>query len=456
MITTVDPANGKPLATYPFTTEDELAARLRDAASALCIDETDTRAAQFRQLADLLRAQRQDLAALVTAEMGKPIGQARAEIDKCAFACDHYADQLPDLLTPQRIDVAPDTAVVRLRPLGVILAIMPWNYPFWQVIRSMVPAIAVGNTVLLKHADTVSGSARAVQRLFDTAFGPGTLTSVLLPPDRIGPLIDDPAVAGVAFTGSNRVGALVAERAGRAVKKTVLELGGSDPFVVLADADIPAAAAAAVRSRFLNTGQSCIAAKRIIVERTVFDDFVDAMTVELGGLVYGEPAEPGTDIGPMARIELRDELRRQLDRTLADGARLLFGGDADERPGAWFPPTLIRVPDPNCVAFQEETFGPLGAVLPVESADAAVAAANASVYGLSCSIWGRDPERLGSVADRIAAGSVFVNRISESDPRLPVGGVKASGHGRELGAYGAVEFANIQAVRTAETPRSSR
>lgn len=459
MITTINPADGNPIETYPFTPDHQLSALLNRAvvAARRAADEPVTdRADRLRLLAARLRADAQALASLITTEMGKPIDQAVAEIEKCAFTCDYYADRVADLVVPQAVDVFPDGGQIRIRPLGVILAIMPWNYPFWQVFRSMLPAVAIGNTVLLKHADNVTGCALAVQRLFDEVCGTGVLTSVLLSPERIGPLIDDPRIAAVAFTGSNRIGAVVGARAGRAVKKVVLELGGSDPFIVLADADVGEAAAAAVRSRFLNTGQSCIAAKRIIVEQNIFSDFTEAMIAELGKLVVGDPALPGTDIGPMARADLRDELRRQLTATMAAGAEVLVGGAADSGPGAWFTPTIVQVPDTYSVAFQEETFGPLGAVLPVGSAAAALAAANASAYGLSCSIWGGDLGRVEQLATRVAAGSVFINRISESDPRLPVGGVKASGHGRELSSYGATEFANIQAVRTARAARSSR
>lgn len=457
MITTVDPATGKPLATYPFTTPEQLTAALeRAAATAERGVPAAERVEMLRELADRLRAAADDLAVLITTEMGKPVRQAAAELEKCARTCAYYADQLPNLLAPQSVVLRPDTGLIRIRPLGVILAIMPWNYPFWQVIRSMVPAIAIGNTVLLKHADNVSGCAEAVQRLFDEVCGPGVLTQVRLPPDRIGPLIDHPQVAAVAFTGSNRVGAVVGARAGHAVKKSVLELGGSDPFLVLDDAELPAAAAAAVRSRFLNNGQSCLAAKRIIVADRVFDEFVDRMVAEIGALTVADPLLPESDIGPMARADLRDELRRQLDASVAAGAGVLRGGEFEARPGAWFPPTLLEVPDLTCLAFREETFGPLAAVLRVGTDEAALTAANASRYGLSCAIWGADRDRLDWFTDRIAAGSVFVNRISESDPRLPVGGVKASGHGRELSAYGALEFANIQAVRTAPSARSRR
>ncbi|WP_107657756.1 aldehyde dehydrogenase family protein [Nocardia suismassiliense] len=459
MITTINPADGSPLEAYAFTSDHQLSALLNRAVAAArrVADEPITdRADRLRLLAARLRADSHTFALLITTEMGKPIGQAIAEIEKCAFTCDYYADRVAELLAPQAVDVFPDSGQIRIRPLGVLLAIMPWNYPFWQVFRSMLPAVAIGNTVLLKHADNVTGCALAVQRLFDEVYGTGVLTSVVLPPERIGALIDDPRIAAVAFTGSNRVGAIVGARAGQAVKKVVLELGGSDPFIVLSDAEVADAAAAAVRSRFLNAGQSCIAAKRIIVEQSIFAEFTEAMVAELGKLVVGDPTLPGTDIGPMARADLRDELRRQLTATVAGGAEVLIGGAGDTGPGAWFPPTIVAVPDTYSVAFQEETFGPLGAVLPVKSAAAALAAAETSAYGLSCSIWGRDLGRVEQLAARVAAGSVFVNRISESDPRLPVGGVKASGHGRELSSYGATEFANIQAVRTAPSARSTR
>ncbi|MFD9961684.1 aldehyde dehydrogenase family protein [Amycolatopsis sp. NPDC058986] len=451
-VTTIDPATGAVLGRYPYTSDSRLDAALDAAVTAGACwggSSVTRRQASLRALADKLTARRAEYAALITAEMGKPIDQALAEIAKCARTCAFYAERLPELLAPERIDLAPDSGVVRLRPLGTLLAIMPWNYPFWQVIRSMVPAVAAGNTVLLKHADNVTGSAERLTGLFDDVFGKGVLGSVVLPPERTGALIDDSRVAAVAFTGSNRVGALVAARAGAAVKKTVLELGGSDPFVVLPDADVPAAARAAVRSRFLNVGQSCIAAKRLIVHRAVYGEFAEAVVAGIGELVVGDPRESGVDIGPMARTDLRDTLRGQLDAALRAGARLLTGGAPDSRPGAWFRPTAIEVSGVDGPAFQEETFGPLAVLFPAESEEDAVRAANATRYGLSCAVWSGDPDRALAVAERIGTGSIFVNRVSESDARLPVGGVKASGHGRELGRAGITEFANLQAVRTA-------
>ncbi|WP_040406273.1 aldehyde dehydrogenase family protein [Amycolatopsis nigrescens] len=447
-VRTVNPVHGEEIATYPVTSERALTALL-DAAAVRRTESPGERAALLRTMAARLRAGSPEFAFLITTEMGKPLGQAAAEIEKSAAACEYYAEHVERLVAPRPVDVAPDSGFVRPLPLGALLAIMPWNYPFWQVFRAMIPAVAIGNTVVLKHADNVTGSAYAVQALFDEVFGPGVLSTVVLPPHRIGKLIEDPRIAGVAFTGSNRVGAIVGARAGAVVKKTVLELGGSDPFVVLADADVGAAARAAVRSRFLNAGQSCIAAKRLIVAQLVRDEFVDAALAELDALVVGDPLSPGTDLGPMARVDLRDELRRQLGAGLSSGARLLGGGEPDQGPGAWFTPTLVEVPDTGNPLFQDETFGPLGALLAVPAEADAIAAANASRYGLSCSIWSRDVERAQALTAKIDAGSVFVNRISESDPRIPVGGVKASGHGRELGTHGALEFANLQSVRTA-------
>jgi succinate-semialdehyde dehydrogenase len=452
-LTTVNPATGEPLAAYPHTSERELDALLESAVRAVQRrreEPLEARAAQLRELARQLRAGAAQHALLISTEMGKPLAQARAELEKCAVLCEYYAERLAEWLAPSAVDIPGESARVQLRPLGVVLCVMPWNYPFWQVFRAALGALALGGAVLLKHADNVSGCAQALRALFDAVLGPGALACALLPPERVGPLLGDPRIAALAFTGSPRVGALLAARAGAAVKKSVLELGGSDPFIVLADADVKAAAAAAARSRFLNCGQSCIAAKRLIVERPVYADFAAALCAEVRALAYGDPLAPGTDVGPMARTDLRDALRRQLDAALLEGARLLVGGEPDARPGAWFAPALLELPAPSSPVFREETFGPLGALLQVPSEQAAIALANASVYGLSASLWTRDLERAQALGSRLETGALFVNRISESDPRLPVGGVKASGYGRELGAHGLLEFANVQSVRIAQ------
>ena len=447
-ITTVNPATGEDLEFYPYTTARRLD-RILDAATASPWGRStvDERVAAIGRLGDLLTGRRERLARLICLEMGKPIRQARAEIDKCVGACRYYADRLSGFLAPETFDIDGDTAVVRVRPLGAVLSILPWNYPWWQVIRAMLPAVGAGNTVVLKHAESVTGSALAVEQAFAEAFGPGVLHSVVVDSVTASNLIADRRIAAVTFTGSERVGALVAARAGAALKKCVLELGGSDPFVVLADADIPAAAEAACRSRFLNNGQSCIAAKRILVHRDVRDAFVDALIPHVEKLTVGDPADETVEIGPLARHELRDTLRGQRARALAAGGRVIAEAAAPESGrGAWFAPSIIAVTG-DSVLLTDETFGPLGALTTGAADDELVALANSSRYGLSSSLWSSDPDHAAAIGARIQAGAVFVNTISATDPRLPTGGVKASGHGRELGRWGVHELANLQASR---------
>jgi acyl-CoA reductase-like NAD-dependent aldehyde dehydrogenase len=448
-VVTVNPATGDELDFYPYTTPQDLDRVLdRAAASRWGRSGVADRVAAIGRLGDLLAERREPLAALVTLEMGKPIRQARAEIDKCVTACRHYAGELPDILRPETVDLDGDAGIVRVVPIGVVFAILPWNYPWWQVIRAMLPAIAAGDTVVLKHAESVTGSALAVEEVFRDAFGAGVLQTVVVDAATAGDVIEDRRVAAVTFTGSDRVGALVAARAGAALKKCVLELGGSDPFIVLADADIPAAAAAAVRSRFLNNGQSCIAAKRILVHRDVRDAFVDALVPRVRELSVGDPADETTDVGPLARHDLRDSLRDQRAQALAAGGRVIARVDAPESaPGAWFSPSIVEVDGPGSVLLTDETFGPLGALTTGADDDELIALANASRYGLSSSLWSTDGEHAASVSAGIQAGAVFINTISATDPRLPTGGIKASGHGRELGRWGVHELANVQALR---------
>ncbi|WP_119696568.1 aldehyde dehydrogenase family protein [Microbacterium halotolerans] len=448
-ILTIDPASGDELTFYRYTTPEEIDSVL-DAVSTSgwARTSTEVRAAAIRRLGDQLAQERDALAALITLEMGKPIRQARAEVDKCVDACRYYADRLPGFLEPETFDLDGDTGIVRILPLGVVFAILPWNYPLWQVIRAMLPAIAAGNTVVLKHAESVTGSAKEIERIFESVFGPEVLRVIVVDGATASDVIDDPRIAAVTFTGSDRVGALVGARAGAALKKCVLELGGSDPFIVFADADIDAAAAGAVRSRFLNNGQSCIAAKRILVHRDVRDAFVDAMLPHVRDLRVDDPSEEATDVGPLARHDLRDALRAQRDHALTHGGRVLATADvpADGR-GAWFSPSIVEVDERDSILLTDETFGPLGALTTAADDDELIAIANASRYGLSSSLWSADEEHAIALSARIDAGAVFVNTISATDPRLPTGGVKASGYGRELGRWGVRELANLQSLR---------
>lgn len=381
--------------------------------------------------------------------MGKPIEQALGEIDKCIITCEYYVENLPIMLAPREMDVAPDTAKVHLRPLGVVFGILPWNYPWWRVVRAMLPATGAGNTVVLKHAESVTGCAFSVQEAFREALGEKVMNTVVLSGARASETIGDERIAAVAFTGSEQVGALVAQTAGDSLKKCVLELGGSAPFIILEDADIEAATAAAVRSRLLNNGQSCIAAKRIIVPRTLRDRFAAALQTYLQDLSVGDPMDPGVEVGPLARFDLLETLDEQRRRSFKAGGEILAEAVHPEGPGAWFAPGMITVTDRCSPLLREETFGPLGAVTFYDTEEDAIAIANDTQYGLSSAVWSLDTDRAERVAARIDAGSVFINEISASDPRLPVGGIKASGYGRELADYGIAEFANVQVDRIA-------
>lgn len=449
-IRTINPSTGEEISQYDYTSQtelDEILTGARGAFGRFSRTRIDERIAGITSLLGILTSRREEFATQIVAEMGKPIGQARGEIDKCISTCEYYAEHLPEMLTPRVIDVAPDTAKVHLRPLGVVFAILPWNYPWWQVVRAMLPAIGVGNTVVLKHAESVTGCAFAVQEAFREAFSENVMNTVVLPGSRASETIGDERIAAVTFTGSEQVGALVAQAAGASLKKCVLELGGSDPFIVLDDADIEAAAAAAVKSRFLNNGQSCIAAKRIIVPRAIKDEFTAALQASLETMTVGDPMDAEVAVGPLARFDLLDALDDQRRRGLAAGDEILAEVARPEGPGAWFAPGLVTVSDNDSPLLREETFGPLGAVTFYDTEDEAIAIANDTQYGLSSAVWSRDTARAESVAEQIGAGSVFINSISASDPRLPVGGIKASGYGRELADYGVAEFANVQAVR---------
>jgi succinate-semialdehyde dehydrogenase / glutarate-semialdehyde dehydrogenase len=405
------------------------------------------RAAYMQQAAAYLRAQRARLAGLITAEMGKPIVEAEAEIDKCAWNCEFYAAHAEEFLHDEPHPSHASDSYVEFTPLGTVLAIMPWNFPFWQVIRFAAPALMAGNTAILKHASNVPQCALALAEVFAASgFPQGAFQSLLVPGSAVTPLIEDRRIAAVTLTGSDEAGSQVAAAAGRVIKKTVMELGGSDPFIVLADADLDAAVATGVRSRFQNAGQSCIAAKRFIVVDAVFEAYQAGFVEAVQGLRVGDPSDRATQLGPLARDDLRDGLEQQVRRSIDAGAKILLGGRRQPGRGYYFMPTVLTDVTPEMPASCEEVFGPVAALLRVHGVEEAIRVANASPYGLGANLWTSDLTRARAFAREIEAGQVFINGMVTSDPRLPFGGVKRSGYGRELSEYGIQEFVNVQTV----------
>ena len=453
VVSTTNPADDTPLASYPAMSAADVEAAValgHRAAARWGSVPVAERAAGLSRLAAHLRADAQRYAALVTAEMGKPLAEARGEIEKSAVTADYYATHAEQILSRRNVTIdspAGVSAFVQPEPIGLVLAVMPWNFPVWQVMRFAIPTLAAGNGVLLKHSPNVTGSALALAAAFTTAGFPDHLvTSLVVPelevPETVGRLIEDPRVAAVTLTGSNRAGEMVGAAAGRASKKSVLELGGSDAFVVLADADVPAAAAAAVRARFTNSGQSCVCAKRFVVEAPVAQEFTRLFLDGVAALVVGDPTDPATTVGPLARADLRTALQRQVDDSVAAGATLAAGGRSVEGPGCFYEPTVLLDVRPGMPVFDEETFGPVAAVAVARDEDEAVALADASQYGLGLSVWSRDTERAVRVAGRVTSGAAFVNAVVASDPRVPFGGTRRSGYGRELAEAGILEFTN--------------
>ncbi|RJO63095.1 MAG: NAD-dependent succinate-semialdehyde dehydrogenase [Myxococcales bacterium] len=405
------------------------------------------RAALMKKAAEILRADSRNYGKLLTLEMGKPIKQARAEVEKCAWVCEYYADHAESHLAERAIQTDAEASFVRYDPLGPVLAVMPWNFPFWQVFRFAAPALMAGNVGVLKHASNVPQAALAIEEIFRRAgFPEGTFTTLLISARATEGVIRDRRIKAVTLTGSEAAGRRVAAVAGEMLKKTVLELGGSDPFVVLADADLSRAATVGAQARNINNGQSCIAAKRFIVERKVADEFSKLFADALAKIKLGDPLDELTEVGPMARDDLRRELHAQVEKTVSQGAKLALGGKLVEGKGYYYPVTLLTGVKPGMTAADEETFGPAAALLVAKDAEEAIAIANASRYGLGASLWTRDLERAKRLAPRIEAGAVFVNGLVKSDPRLPFGGVKDSGYGRELSEEGIREFMNVKAV----------
>jgi succinate-semialdehyde dehydrogenase / glutarate-semialdehyde dehydrogenase len=449
-IQSTNPATGEPIETYDATTPDEIDLRLEKAHAAF-ESWRDTSFAHRAQLlikaAAQLRENNRSYAHTITVEMGKPISQSIAEVEKCAAAFDFYAEHGERFLASRPVKTDARESYVRYDPLGPILAVMPWNFPFWQVIRFAAPTLMAGNVGVLKHASNVPGSALAIERLFrEAGFPEGIFTTLLIGAGETEALIKDRRIRAVTLTGSETAGRKVASTAGWALKKTVLELGGSDPFIVLADADVAGAAHVGATARLINAGQSCIAAKRFIVHEKVADEFLELFSSRLREMKVGDPMDEATEIGPMARSDLRLELHDQVERSVSDGATLRLGGAIPDGPGYFYPVTLLTEVGAGVAAGEEETFGPLAAVIRVDSDEEAIAFANRSEYGLASSLWTTDLERAGELARRVESGAVFVNGMAKSDPRLPFGGVKNSGYGRELSEEGIREFVNVKSV----------
>jgi succinate-semialdehyde dehydrogenase/glutarate-semialdehyde dehydrogenase len=450
----VNPADGSLVREYAEATPGEVKGALAAAARAFSAWRRTTfaeRASVLRRAGALLRERRSELARLMALEMGKPVAQGRAEADKCAWACDHYAEHAERLLAPEAVATDASKSYVAFEPLGPVLAVMPWNFPFWQVFRFAAPALMAGNVGLLKHASNVSGCALAIEELLHAAGLPrGAFRALLVPSSRVGSLVEAPEVAAVTLTGSTPAGRSVAAKAGGCLKKTVLELGGSDPYVILEDADLERAAETCAAARLVNGGQSCIAAKRFVVVAPVRARFEELLVERMRARRVGDPLDEGVDVGPQARRDLRDDLHRQVEASLARGARVVLGGTVPEGPGAFYPPSVLSGVAPGMPAFDEELFGPVAAVVAAKDEADAIRLANHTVFGLGAAVFTRDLERGERIArHELAAGSCFVNASVKSDPRLPFGGIRESGYGRELGVFGIREFVNVKTVYVA-------
>lgn len=447
----IDPATGKVVRDFAEATPAEARAMVA-AADAAFLEWRKSSFAQRSKLmkaaAGQLREQAKSFASLMAEEMGKPIRQGEAEIEKCAWVCDYYADNAELFLQPESIATDGGSSYVTFQPLGVVLAIMPWNFPFWQVFRFAAPALMAGNAALLKHASNVPGSALAIERVFEQAGFPKNLfRALLVGGSRVDSVIEDSRIRAVTLTGSTQAGKTVAGKAGLMLKKTVLELGGSDPYIVLQDADIEHAVKTCVASRLINAGQSCIAAKRFIVVESVSDRFQKLFVEEMGAYKMGDPHDRETDIGPLARHDLRDELHQQVLKSIDRGAKCLLGGEIPKGEGAYYPPTVLAEVKPGMPAYEQELFGPVAAIIPVRDEKEAIESANDSVFGLGAAVFTEDIERGERIAaEQLQAGCCFVNALVKSDPRLPFGGIKESGYGRELSSYGIKEFVNIKTV----------
>jgi succinate-semialdehyde dehydrogenase / glutarate-semialdehyde dehydrogenase len=449
-IATVNPATGQTVRTFDALTAEQLEARLQCAADAYRRHRRTSFAERSRHLlrvAEMLEREKESLGRLMVLEVGKPLKAAVDEVTKSAWGCRYYAEHAERFLADEIVETTASRSWVTYQPVGPVLAIMPWNFPFWQVFRFAAPALMAGNVGLLKHASNVPQCALAIEDLVRRAgFADGVFQTLLIETDQVRPVIEDRRVAAVTLTGSNAAGSQVASAAGKAIKKTVLELGGSDPFIVMPDADLDAAIATAVKARIVNTGQSCIAAKRFIVHDAVADEFERGFVAGMAALAVGDPLDPRTEIGPLATEAQVRTIADQVDRAVRDGARVLTGGATLEREGWYYPPTVLTGIPRGSPVCREEVFGPVALLFRVGSIEEAIALANDSPYGLAASVWTRSETARERFVAEIEAGMVFVNAMVASDPRVPFGGVKESGYGRELSVHGIREFVNAKTV----------
>jgi succinate-semialdehyde dehydrogenase/glutarate-semialdehyde dehydrogenase len=449
-ITTINPTTGQPIDRYDTLSADAVDVRLDRAVAAFEHHRRTSfadRAERMHRAAELLEDRADTLGPLMTREMGKPIGQARAEVEKCAWVCRYYAEHAADFLTDEPVDTDAHKSVVAFEPLGPVLAVMPWNFPVWQVFRFVAPALMAGNVALLKHAPNVTGTALAIDKLLrDAGFDDTEFQTLVVDVEQVEGIIEDDRVQAATLTGSVGAGRAVGSQAARQIKPSVLELGGSDPFIVLADADLDLALEKGLSARMQNNAQSCIAAKRFILERPIADAFTERFVRMMEGLTIGDPMDEDADLGPLAREDLRDGVHDQVMRSLEQGAVCATGGHKIERAGYFYAPTVLTKVEPGNVAFEEEIFGPVASMTVADDVDHAVELANDTRFGLGGSVFTEDRAKGEAIARQLDVGCAFVNEMVKSDPRLPFGGVKDSGYGRELSHYGIREFVNVKTL----------
>ncbi|RNC85862.1 MAG: NAD-dependent succinate-semialdehyde dehydrogenase [Balneola sp.] len=448
---TINPASGELIREYPNTSFTEFEQIVSDANAAQkewAKRTFENRKPLLLKIASLLREQKEELAQLMALEMGKPLAQGISEVEKCAWVCEYYAEHAEEFLRDKTVATEASKSYVTFQPLGVVLSIMPWNFPFWQLFRFGAPALMAGNGVILKHAEITTGCALKIEELVHQAGIPSNLfRTVLFENEDMRPVIQHAGIAAVTLTGSTRAGKIVASQAGEALKKTVLELGGSDPYLIFSDADISKAAELCVTSRLLNSGQTCIAAKRFIVVESVYDEFLEQFTELMSSKTIGNPFDEGVDIGPMARIDLRNELHKQVQGSIKLGATPIIGCEKPESQGAFYPVSILTDVTKGMPAYEEELFGPVAAIIKVRDEEEAIQIANDTNFGLGAAVFTNDVKKGEEIASRyLEAGCCFVNGFVKSDPRLPFGGIKQSGYGRELGLYGIREFVNAKTV----------